>query len=104
MVSAAYRVGRLMNRPRQNGTKDRLLEAHHLLHNRRRQGDFVPSDRAMGGSHARMERFLYSVRFIHMARNKGGRKRSKGFAGSVLLAQELGCLDNPMFVSHPVFS
>jgi hypothetical protein len=104
IVSAAYRAGGLMHRLGQNGTKNRLTEAHHLLHDRRCQGDFVPSDGAMGGSHARMEGFLHRVRFINMARRKGGRKRSKGLAGSVRFAQELGCLYNPMLVSHPVFS
>jgi hypothetical protein len=104
VVSAAYRVGGLMHRLRQQGAKDRLREAHHLLHDRRRQGDFVPSDWAMRGSHARMECFLHRVRFIHMARRKWGGNRTKGLAGSVLLAQKLGCLYNPIVVGHPIFS
>jgi hypothetical protein len=104
MVSAAYRVRRLVHCLRQTGAKDRLMEAHHLLHDWRRQGDFVPSNWAMGGSHTRMECFLRGVRFIHMARSKWGGNRTKGLAGPVLLAQKLGCLYNPGFVSHPVFS
>jgi hypothetical protein len=102
IVGAAYDARRLLHRPGQNGARDGLMEANHVLHDRRGQGNLVPSDGAMGGCHERVERFLYSVRFGDSARGTRGWNRAKGFAGAVHLKQEPGCLYNPIVIRHHV--
>src|SRR5713101_1301115 len=102
IVGAAYEARRLLHRLGQNGATDGLMETNHLLHDRRGQRNLVPSDGAMGGRHARVERFLYGVRFVHGARGTRGWKRAKGLMGAMLLKQELGCLYNSIVIRHHV--
>src|SRR5262245_33877322 len=102
VISAAYGARRLLYRLGQNGARDGLMEANHLLHDRCSQRNLISSDGAMRGRHERVQRFLYGVRLVHGMRSTRGWNWAKGLAGPVLLKQELGCLYNPIVIRHHV--